>query len=105
MLTENCIVKNHFGRCNCQEAPMLTDRKGERFPVVRAPGCRSEILNAKTLFLADKPEYRRAGAWAARLLFTTEDPQTCVRAAERYLGRGNWAPRDFTRGLYYRDVE
>ena len=105
MLTENCIVKNHFGRCNCQEAPMLTDRKGERFPVVRAPGCRSEILNAKTLFLADKPEYRRAGAWAARLLFTTEDPQTCVRAAERYLGRGNWAPPDFTRGLYYRDVE
>ena len=59
----------------------------------------------KTLFLADKPEYRRAGAWAARLLFTTEDPQTCVRAAERCLGRGSWAPRDLTRGLYYRDVE
>ena len=84
---------------------MLTDRKGDRFPVVPAPGCRSEILNAKTLFLADKPEYRRAGAWAARLLFTTEDPQTCVRAAERCLGRGSWAPRDLTRGLYYRDVE
>ena len=105
MITENCIVKNGFGRCACRESPMLTDRKGERFPVVPAPGCRSEILNAKTLFLADKPEYRRAGAWAARLLFTTEDPQTCVRAAERCLGRGSWAPRDLTRGLYYRDVE
>ena len=106
MLTENCIIRNRSGRCACGNPNLLTDRKGERFPVVKAPGCRNEILNAKKLFLADKQaDYRRAGIWGARLLFTTENPRECVQVAERYLGRGRYEPNDFTRGLYYRDVE
>ena len=106
MLTENCIVKNHFGRCNCQEAPTLTDRKGERFPVVKAPGCRNEILNSKKLFLADKAgDWQRLGLWAGRLMFTTENARECVQVLERYLGRGSYQPNDYTRGLYYRGVE
>ena len=110
MIAENCIVKNRDGGCRrgC-EVPggaLLTDRRGERFPVLRAPGCRSEIFNAKTLFLADKAaDYRGVGAWGARLLFTTESPQECLQAARRYLEGGAWAPRDLTRGLYYRGVE
>lgn len=106
MVTENCIIKNRSGRCGCDGVNQLTDRKGERFPVVKAPGCRSEILNAKTLFLADKRgDYQRVGLWAARLLFTTESAAECVRVTERYLGRGSYEPKDYTRGLYYRDVE
>lgn len=106
MLTENCIIRNRSGRCACGNPNLLTDRKGERFPVVKAPGCRNEILNAKKLFLVDKQaDYRRAGIWGARLLFTTENPRECVQVAERYLGRGRYEPNDFTRGLYYRDVE
>ena len=84
---------------------MLTDRKGAQFPVVKAHGCRNEILNSTKLFLADKPDYQRAGLWAARLMFTTEPPRECVQVAERYLGKGSWEPGDYTRGLYYRDVE
>ena len=53
----------------------------------------------------DEADYRRAGIWGARLLFTTENPRECVQVAERYLGRGRYEPNDFTRGLYYRDVE
>lgn len=106
MITENCIVKNRDGRCDCQDNPRLVDRKGERFPVVKAPGCRSEILNSKTLFLADKSrDYERLGLWAVRLRMTTEDAQECLEAARRYCGQGRYAPRDLTRGLYYRDVE
>lgn len=106
MITENCIIKNHAGRCACDNGNLLTDRKGERFPVVKAPGCRNEILNAKKLFLADKrSDYQKIGAWGARLFFTTENPRECVQVAERYLGRGRYEPHDFTRGLYYRDVE
>lgn len=45
------------------------------------------------------------GLWAARLLFTTESAAECVRVTERYLGRGSYEPKDYTRGLYYRDVE
>lgn len=106
MITENCIIKNREGRCACGEENLLTDRKGERFPVLPASGCRSEIFNAKTLFLADRAQdYQRVGAWAVRLLFTVESPQECARVTERYLGRGGYQPRDITRGLYYRDVE
>ncbi len=105
MLTENCIIKNRSGRCTCEGENVLTDRKGERFPVVKAPGCRSEILNSRKLFLADKPEWKKAGLTMARLLLTTENPWECVQALERYQGENHWAPAEFTRGLYYRGVE
>ena len=38
-------------------------------------------------------------------MFTTENPRECVQAVQRYLGRNAWAPTEYTRGLYYRDVE
>ncbi len=105
MLTENCIIKNRAGHCACDGENVLTDRKGERFPVLKAPGCRSEIFNGRKLFLADRPDWQRVGLSCARLMFTTENPWECVQALERYQGKGQWAPGAFTRGLYYRGVE
>lgn len=106
MITENCIIKNRTGRCNCQNVNILTDRKGAQFPVVKAPGHRNEILNSQKLFLADKgADYQTLGLWAQRLMFTTENPRECVQVAERYLDRGDWTPNEYTRGLYYRGVE
>lgn len=106
MIMSNCIIKNHTGLCICENVNQLTDRTAVRFPVVKARGCRNELLNAKKLFLADKhKDYEKLGLWGARLLFTTENPRECVQVMERYLGRGFYEPNDFTRGLYYRDVE
>ena len=118
MITENCIVANAFGcryfhqRCDaaqpdsaCARAPELTDRMGERFPVLHAYGCRSEIQNAKTLWLADKPDYQKVGLTYARLRFTTEPAQDCVRILRAYKGLDHFVPSDFTRGLFYRGVE
>ena len=106
MIMESCIIKNRTGSCNCQNTNILTDRKGARFPVVPAPGCRNELLNSQKLFLADRAaDYRRLGLWAQRLLFTTENPRECVQVAQRYLDQGSWSPNEYTRGLYYRDVE
>lgn len=118
MITENCIVANEFGcrygkgRCDaahadsaCAAAPELTDRVGERFPVLHAYGCRSEIQNGKVLWLADKPEYRKIGLTYARLRFTTESPEECLRVLRAYKGREDYAPKDLTRGLFYRGVE
>jgi putative protease len=106
MITENCIIHNHTGEHTCGGEHQLTDRKGERFPVVQAPGCRNEILNAKTLFLADKAaDWSRLGLWAARLMFTTEPAPECVRALERYQTKTSYQPAAYTRGLYYRDVD
>ena len=111
MVMENCIICNGLG-CQtkdlygtCRKLRTLTDRKGEVFPVLSVFGCRNEILNGKTLFLADKPEYRRCGLTYARLRFTTEDADTCVAVFKRHLGLGDFVPRDYTRGLFYRGVE
>ena len=106
MITENCIIHNHSARHTCGGVNLLTDRKGERFPVVKAWGCRNEILNSKKLFLADRQrDWQKLGLWGARLMFTTENAVECVQVLERYLGRGGYQPNDITRGLYYRDVE
>jgi putative protease len=106
MITENCAIKNRSGRCVCANVNQLVDRKGMQFPVVRAFGCRNEILNANKLFLADKEQdYQHLGLWAIRLMFTTENGLECVQVMERYLGQGPYTPNHYTRGLYYRDVE
>lgn len=106
MLTENCIMKNRGKGCHCQDTPQsLRDRKGEDFPVERAWGCRNELFNAKTLWLADKDDWKRAGLRYARLAFLREDAKTCTRVLRAYrTGEGD-GPEGFTRGLYYRGVE
>ena len=56
--------------------------------------------------MADKSaDLDRLGLWALRLAFTTENPSECARVLERYMGLGNYQPNEYTRGLYYRDVE
>lgn len=106
MITENCIIKNQDGSCHCDSTNHLVDRKGERFPVVKASGCRSEILNSKFLFLADKAkDYSKIGLWALRLMFTTESPDECLKILRAYRGQERYLPGEFTRGLYYRNVD
>ena len=82
----------------------LTDRLGLTFPLQSASGGRYELLNSQVLYLADKTEWKRAGLTGARLLFTDETPEDCARVAGEYAG-GGVPPKQFTRGLYYRDVE
>ncbi len=113
MITENCLVRNRYGcrskdlKGPCAAGHGLVDRRGERFPVCPAFGCRSEIENGKILFLADKPEWQRMGLAYARLRFTTEGAEECAAVLRRYRGDGGWAPdpKALTRGLFYRGVE
>ena len=119
MITENCLNANALG-CRyfkerpvsapadgaCAAAPELTDRRGERFPVLRAWGCRSEIENGKILYLADKPgDWQSLGLRFAQLRFTTESAEECVRILRAYQGEQVEAPENITRGLFYRGVE
>ena len=109
MVTENCMIGN-AGNCHgdkrlCQGENTLTDRTGARFPLLGQYGCRCEIENSRTLFLADKPEWRDCGLTYARLRFTTESPAQCDAVLRRYQGEGDWTPKEFTRGLFYRGVE
>ncbi len=104
MITENCLIHNALG-CRCETPHTLRDRTGAAFPILPAFGCRSELQNDRPLFLADRDDYQRLGLSFARLRFTTESPEECVRVFRRYLGENDFAPADFTRGLYTRGVE
>ena len=112
MIMENCIICNEHGckpkdlNGTCRAPHALTDRRGEDFPVISAFGCRNEILNGKTLYLADKGEYKRCSLAYARLRFTTESPDECVEVMRQYLGLSEAVPpQEHTRGLFYRGVE
>jgi putative protease len=106
MITENCIIKNKYGRCLCENNISLVDRKSVFFPVAREFKHRNVIYNSEKIFLADKrDDWGRIGLQGARLLFTTENSRECVQVLERYLDRGIYEPSNYTRGLYYRGVE
>lgn len=104
MVTENCPLRC-AGQCGHGAGGVLTDRTGAAFPVLCGHGCRSEIQNSKTLFLADKPEWQKCALRWARLRFTTETAEECLAALRRYQGQGGYAPADLTRGLFYRGVD
>ena len=116
MITENCLVQNALG-CRrdregivvphdgpCCQGHVLRDRTGAAFPLLPAYGHRTEVQNSRVLWLADRPDYRRLGLGFARLRFTTETAEECVRVFQGYLA-GEKAPAEFTRGLYERGVE
>ena len=97
MITENRIDAGKDG--------VLTDRRGERFPVVTVCGGRSEIENAKTLYLADHEHWRELGLSFAWLRFTTETPEACAAILRAHVEGADCTPDDLTRGLFYRGVE
>ena len=118
MIMENCVIRNQLGcrdagrdyadrspACRCGQENVLVDRTGAQFPLVGQWGHRCEIENSKVLFLADKPEWRQLGLTRARLRFTTESPEECVRVLRAYQGRSDYRPDQLTRGLFYRGVE
>ena len=106
MVSDQCIIKNSAGRCNCENNPQLHDRHGSVFPVIREFGCRNTVLNAHRLYLADKKaDYESIGLWGARLLFTTESARECLLVAKAYRGEENYQATNITRGLYYRGVK
>ena len=118
MIMENCVIRNQLGcrdagrdyadrspACRCGQENVLVDRTGAQFPLVGQWGHRCEIENSRVLFLADKPEWRQLGLTRARLRFTTEPPEECVRVLRAYQGRSDCQPDQLTRGLFYRGVE
>lgn len=106
MVSDQCIIRQSAGRCNCQTPGQLSDRMGSVFPVVKEFGCRNVIYNAHKLYLADKRDDLYAlGLWGLRMLFTTESPRECVEVAKGYIGLTDYKPNVLTRGLYYRGVD
>lgn len=83
----------------------LVDRRNERFPVLEVFGGRSEVENAKTLYLADREHWRELGLSYARLRFTTESAEDCAAILRAHQEDRDCEPEGMTRGLFYRGVE
>lgn len=106
MICENCVIKAQTGVCGCKNNRVLVDRTGASFPIVPEFGCRTGILNSQKIFLADKcRDFEKLGLMYARLSFTTENAKECVSVFDAYLGKSEYKPHEYTRGLYYRGVE
>lgn len=105
MVTENCPVKMYS---KCGTKMKLIDRQKESFPFRCAPGCYSELLNSKPLYMADKfNDLKRLPVEIYKLDFTDESRNECDRILSYYMDGSNHKPQEntFTRGHYYRGVE
>lgn len=103
MLTRNCPAANGPKGClHCRAAgktPVLTDRKGIRFPVQCTGSC-SEVLNSLPLELSDRLG-QLEGLHFGTLRFTTETREQAGAILRRYV-QGLPPEGEFTRGLYRR---
>ena len=102
MLLRNCPVKAQIGCKKCDGKGSLTDRMGKVFPVTCRMGY-STLLNSVPLVL-DKGEDITALNYAI-LQFTTESEDEVAKTVKNYLNGTVCAEKDFTRGLYFRNVE
>lgn len=109
MLCENCIVRSAAGCGACKQSPVLVDRMGERFPIL-SHDCRSVVLNAKPLYMADKlADLLNLKINYINLYFTVENREICGKIIKEYkraiVGETVQPPHSFTRGHFYRGVQ
>lgn len=110
MVMENCVMKSQQ-RCKKDgKTYELSDRKGERFPIV-CENCRNVMLNSVPLYMADKWEdLLSLNVDVIRLKFTTETPREVKKVINAYKeGLSGNTPRGvfdkITRGHFYRGAE
>ena len=84
MLTERCFMREGFGCSSCGEAA-LTDRRGEKFPMMRESAHRNLILNSAVTYMGDRSsELERARLGRRHLLFTVESADEIAAAIEAH---------------------
>lgn len=99
MLTKNCPIKNEVGCEKCKK--IIFDRTGRANKIV-CHGNYTEILNAQSLYLADRLEDLKNISFIT-LYFTDEGPDEIKKIIDEY--RFGYSSKDnITRGLYYRGV-
>lgn len=85
MLTERCFTKENFGCAGCSRSA-LTDRRGEKFPLMREYEHRNLVLNCATTCMTDRiHELRAAGIAGEHFIFSTEGGREiadCIAAAK-----------------------
>ena len=88
MVTERCFISENFGCENCKGA-FLTDRKGERFPMMREFDHRNLIFNSVPTYMGDRQdELRNYRIDSRHLIFTIERGRDITEVLARHrMGR------------------
>lgn len=102
MLTRNCPVKNATTCEECKKKGYLTDRMGIRFPVT-CNFSSSEVLNSRPIYMADRLSEIKNMDFIT-LYFTKESKESVDAVIDAYKKEKKFSG-EFTRGLYYRDVQ
>jgi putative protease len=112
MVMENCPLKASKKCQNGEMAYVLSDRKGQKFPLKCNMGCSIELLNSKPIYMADKmSDLIKLKINALRLIFTVENFAECGKIIGEYKkglsGEKVFSPpqNTFTRGHFYRGAE
>lgn len=93
------------GKCRGGGGYSLSDRRGERFPVLCGKDCTSELLNSKPVYMADKmQDIIRAGIDGVQLWFYDESGSDVQRIISEYQNGSEKPPEEFTRGHFYRGM-
>ena len=78
MITERCFISENFGCDKCNKAS-LTDRKGEKFPMMREASHRNIIFNSTPTYMGDRlSELRSHKIESEHLIFSTESGREII---------------------------
>ena len=78
MITERCFISENFG-CERCEGAMLTDRKGEKFPIRREFKHRNLIFNSIPTYMGDQiGELRSYRIESEHLIFSIESGREII---------------------------
>ena len=84
MITERCFMKDNGGCASCSRVS-LTDRKGEKFPMIREFEHRTLILNSQITYMGDKrAELDKCHISHRHFIFTTEKENDVSAALRAY---------------------
>ena len=85
MLTERCFISENFGCDSCKSAA-FSDRRREKFPVIREWKHRNLILNSRVTYMGDKrAQLVRRGTVGEHFIFSTETRSEAEAAISAYM--------------------
>ena len=86
MVTERCFMRENFG-CKSCSCCSLTDRKGEKFPIIREFKHRNIIFNSVFTYMGDrKEELKNMKIDSCHFIFSTEGGDEIAAACRAYRG-------------------
>ena len=84
MVTERCFIKDSVGCERCDGAS-ITDRKGEKFPMMRTYRHRNIIFNSTPTYMGDRQsELSRSRIGSLHFIFTVEGGEQIARVLDSY---------------------